>query len=51
MEKFPQCLYDCPGGSPFGFQLLTRRLRFRFENGNIKKNVGTLKGEKELVDM
>ena len=31
VEKFPQYLYDTPGGSPFGFQLLTRRLRFRLE--------------------
>lgn len=31
VEKFPQCLYDAPGGSAFGLQLLTRRLRFRLE--------------------
>ncbi|KAL3124758.1 hypothetical protein niasHT_001595 [Heterodera trifolii] len=34
VEKLPQYLYDVPGGSPFGFQLLTRRLRFRFELEN-----------------
>lgn len=27
-EKFPQYIYDMPGGSPFGLQLLTRRIRF-----------------------
>nr|CAD2122828.1 unnamed protein product [Meloidogyne enterolobii] len=51
MEKFPQFLYDCPGGSPFGFQLLTRRLRFRFENAK-KKNSGTtttLKAKESLL--
>jgi E3 ubiquitin-protein ligase HECTD1 len=28
LEKLPQYLYDAPGGSAFGLQLLTRRLRF-----------------------
>lgn len=52
MEKFPQFLYDCPGGSPFGFQLLTRRLRFRFENAKKKNSATTtLKSEREFVDM
>uniref|UniRef100_A0A1I7WSM5 E3 ubiquitin-protein ligase n=1 Tax=Heterorhabditis bacteriophora TaxID=37862 RepID=A0A1I7WSM5_HETBA len=31
-EKFPQYLYDTPGGSAFGLQLLSRRLRMRLEH-------------------
>lgn len=30
-EKFSQQLYDAPGGSSFGLQLLTRRFKFRME--------------------
>lgn len=33
-EKFPQYIYDVPGGSPFGLQLLTRRIRFRLEQAD-----------------
>lgn len=28
VERFPQYLYDTPGGSAFGLQLLNRRLRY-----------------------
>ena len=48
VEKFPQCLYDSPGGSPFGFQLLTRRLRFRFENANPQSKENS---KDSLIDM
>ncbi|CAJ0936941.1 unnamed protein product, partial [Mesorhabditis belari] len=30
-EKFPQYLYDAPGGSAFGLQLLSRRFRLKLE--------------------
>lgn len=30
-EKFPQYLYDTPGGSAFGLQLLSRRIRMKLE--------------------
>uniref|UniRef100_A0A8R1HR92 E3 ubiquitin-protein ligase n=1 Tax=Caenorhabditis japonica TaxID=281687 RepID=A0A8R1HR92_CAEJA len=30
-EKFPQYLYDTPGGSSFGLQLLSRRVRTKLE--------------------
>ncbi|CAD6199393.1 unnamed protein product [Caenorhabditis auriculariae] len=30
-EKFPQYLYDVPGGSAFGLQLLSRRVRSKIE--------------------
>lgn len=30
-EKFPQYLYDSPGGSSFGLQLLSRRVRTKLE--------------------
>ncbi|PIC33910.1 hypothetical protein B9Z55_013719 [Caenorhabditis nigoni] len=30
-EKFPQYLYDSPGGSSFGLQLLSRRVRSKLE--------------------
>ncbi|CAI2350375.1 unnamed protein product [Caenorhabditis sp. 36 PRJEB53466] len=30
-EKFPQFLYDTPGGSSFGLQLLSRRVRTKLE--------------------
>ncbi|VDN22260.1 unnamed protein product [Gongylonema pulchrum] len=33
-EKFPQYLYDLPGGSSFGLQLLGRRIRLRLEQLN-----------------
>lgn len=33
-EKFPQYVYDIPGGSSFGLQLLTRRIRFRLEQAD-----------------
>ena len=29
VERLPQYLYDSPGGSPFGLQLLSRRLRLK----------------------
>lgn len=35
-EKFTQQLYDAPGGSPFGLQLLTRRFALRLEQSNNK---------------
>ncbi|VDL77463.1 unnamed protein product [Nippostrongylus brasiliensis] len=31
-EKFPQYLYDTPGGSAFGLQLLSRRIRMKLEH-------------------
>lgn len=33
IEKFSQQLYDAPGGSPFGLQLLSRRFLLRLEQG------------------
>lgn len=45
VEKFPQCLYDAPGGSAFGLQLLTRRLRFRLEQAD-----PTSEHQKQLLD-
>ncbi|TKR70253.1 hypothetical protein L596_022299 [Steinernema carpocapsae] len=36
-EKFPQHLYDSPGGSPSGLQLLTRRVKFTLEYANMEK--------------
>ncbi|KAI3415824.1 Mib_herc2 protein [Globodera pallida] len=47
-EKLPQYLYDAPGGSPFGFQLLTRRLRFRFE---LAKRENDSTDSKEFVNI
>lgn len=32
VEKYPQYLYDTPGGSPFGLQLLSRRIRIKLEH-------------------
>uniref|UniRef100_A0A158Q903 E3 ubiquitin-protein ligase n=1 Tax=Elaeophora elaphi TaxID=1147741 RepID=A0A158Q903_9BILA len=31
VEKFPQYLYDTPGGSSFGLQLLNRRIKLKLE--------------------
>uniref|UniRef100_A0A158P7N2 E3 ubiquitin-protein ligase n=1 Tax=Angiostrongylus cantonensis TaxID=6313 RepID=A0A158P7N2_ANGCA len=31
-ERFPQYLYDTPGGSAFGLQLLSRRIRMKLEH-------------------
>lgn len=38
VEKFSQQLYDAPGGSPFGLQLLTRRFSLRLERGCNEKS-------------
>lgn len=39
-ERFPQYLYDTPGGSAFGLQLLNRRVRAKLEliNGDAEKS-------------
>lgn len=37
-EKFKQNLYDTPGGSAFGLQLLSRRLRFTMQQHNPKND-------------
>lgn len=34
VEKFPQYLYDTPGGSSFGLQLLSRRIKLKLEQFN-----------------
>uniref|UniRef100_A0A915PQB4 E3 ubiquitin-protein ligase n=1 Tax=Setaria digitata TaxID=48799 RepID=A0A915PQB4_9BILA len=34
VEKFPQYLYDTPGGSSFGLQLLNRRIKLKLEQFN-----------------
>ncbi|CAG9534153.1 unnamed protein product [Cercopithifilaria johnstoni] len=34
IEKFPQYLYDTPGGSSFGLQLLNRRIKLKLEQFN-----------------
>ncbi|VDN05396.1 unnamed protein product [Thelazia callipaeda] len=34
VEKFPQYLYDTPGGSSFGLQLVNRRIKLRMEQLN-----------------
>ncbi|CAI5448918.1 unnamed protein product [Caenorhabditis angaria] len=36
-EKFPQYLYDTPGGSSFGLQLLSRRIRTKLELSKIEE--------------
>lgn len=37
-EKFPQYLYDTPGGSAYGLQLLQRRIRMKLElSENLEK--------------
>lgn len=34
VEKFPQYLYDIPGGSSFGLQLLSRRIKLKLEHSS-----------------
>ncbi|EFO28334.2 hypothetical protein LOAG_00153 [Loa loa] len=34
VQKFPQYLYDTPGGSSFGLQLLNRRIKLKLEQFN-----------------
>ncbi|KAK6110532.1 HECT-domain (ubiquitin-transferase) family protein [Brugia pahangi] len=34
IEKFPQYLYDTPGGSSFGLQLINRRIKLKLEQFN-----------------
>ncbi|CAI4227539.1 unnamed protein product [Auanema sp. JU1783] len=36
-ERFPQYLYDTPGGSAFGLQLLSRRIRMKLEYAGSEK--------------
>ncbi|KHN87505.1 E3 ubiquitin-protein ligase HECTD1 [Toxocara canis] len=45
VEKFPQYLYDTPGGSSFGLQLLSRRIKLKLEQLNAKSCV-----QKQLLD-
>ncbi|EGT38408.1 hypothetical protein CAEBREN_30160, partial [Caenorhabditis brenneri] len=47
-EKFPQYLYDSPGGSSFGLQLLSRRVRTKLEM--IPRNDGKDHPDEQLVD-
>uniref|UniRef100_A0A1I7V093 E3 ubiquitin-protein ligase n=1 Tax=Caenorhabditis tropicalis TaxID=1561998 RepID=A0A1I7V093_9PELO len=47
-EKFPQYLYDSPGGSSFGLQLLSRRVRTKLEM--IPRNDGKENSDEQLVD-
>ncbi|VDM61213.1 unnamed protein product [Angiostrongylus costaricensis] len=47
-ERFPQYLYDTPGGSAFGLQLLSRRIRMKLEHAvseHDDKNGRLLKSE------
>ncbi|MFH4979391.1 hypothetical protein AB6A40_006100 [Gnathostoma spinigerum] len=43
IEKFPQYLYDTPGGSSYGLQLLNRRIKLRLErippSSNLKEQL------------
>uniref|UniRef100_A0A914ZV22 E3 ubiquitin-protein ligase n=10 Tax=Parascaris univalens TaxID=6257 RepID=A0A914ZV22_PARUN len=45
VEKFPQYLYDTPGGSSFGLQLLSRRIKLKLEHLNAKSS-----DQKQLLD-
>lgn len=45
IEKFPQYLYDVPGGSSFGLQLLNRRIKLRL----LQLNANSLT-ENDLLD-
>ncbi|KAK0408812.1 hypothetical protein QR680_004174 [Steinernema hermaphroditum] len=48
-EKFPQFLYDSPGGSPSGLQLLTRRVKFTLEYAAMDKTI-KMKDDVHLFD-
>lgn len=48
VEKFPQYLYDTPGGSSYGFQLLNRKIKLKLElNQGAQKNSNS----NQLLDM
>ncbi|VDK47623.1 unnamed protein product [Anisakis simplex] len=47
VEKFPQYLYDTPGGSSFGLQLLSRRIKLKLEQ---QQNNAKSSKQKHLLD-
>ncbi|PAV66473.1 hypothetical protein WR25_22510 isoform C [Diploscapter pachys] len=49
-EKFPQYLYDIPGGSSYGLQLLSRRLRMKLEMASSQTGNADPNKQQQLID-
>ena len=49
-EKFPQYLYDIPGGSSYGLQLLSRRLRTKLEMAPSQTGNADPNKQQQLID-
>lgn len=49
-EKFPQYLYDIPGGSSYGLQLLSRRLRMKLEMASGQTGNADPNKQQQLID-
>ena len=49
-EKFPQYLYDIPGGSSYGLQLLSRRLRMKLEMASSQTGNADPNKQQQLIE-